>query len=272
MNDFFKPKENIELPKETQNSEPKEKKKIDTKKTVFFVLIITVFCGLSASSFHFYRQFKKASVALPAADTRDEVTKLTDEIKTFMILPEEMPTLATVTDVEQARRQPFFARAENGDKVLIYINAKKAILYRPSVKKIIEVANVSGIENLDEANTQETAPAGSEEENNAKEKTEETKAQAEPKVIKVAVYNGSNIKGYAAKLAGKIDDIENVKITKIANAKGNYEATFVADLNGQNADLCEKIAQIVGGQVGVFPEEEEMPEGADILVIGGSAL
>lgn len=46
-------------------------------------------------------------------------------------------------DPEKLRDQPFFANAQRGDKVLIYANAKKAILYNPPSNKIIEVAPVN---------------------------------------------------------------------------------------------------------------------------------
>ncbi|PIR80160.1 MAG: hypothetical protein COU25_01495, partial [Candidatus Levybacteria bacterium CG10_big_fil_rev_8_21_14_0_10_35_13] len=53
------------------------------------------------------------------------------------------PTIATITDKSQLSTQPFFNNAVDGDKVLVYANAKKAILYRPSTDKIIEVAPVN---------------------------------------------------------------------------------------------------------------------------------
>ncbi len=62
----------------------------------------------------------------------------------LIVLPEnEQPTIATVSDPSKLKDQPFFASAKIGDKVLIYTNAKKAILYSPTENKIVEVAPVN---------------------------------------------------------------------------------------------------------------------------------
>jgi len=72
-----------------------------------------------------------------------ETKELTDRIGRFMELPAgEQPTLATVTDQDKLMGQNFFAHAQNGDKLLVYVAAKKAILYRPSTGKVIEVSNL----------------------------------------------------------------------------------------------------------------------------------
>ena len=58
-----------------------------------------------------------------------------------MILPTgETPTIATVTDLAPLKNQPFFANARVGYKVIIYTNAKRAILYDPVSDKIVETA------------------------------------------------------------------------------------------------------------------------------------
>ena len=64
----------------------------------------------------------------------------------LIVLPDETPTLATVSDPSKLKDQAFFAKAKKGDQVLIYAQAKEAILYDPSINKIIEVApiNVGG--------------------------------------------------------------------------------------------------------------------------------
>jgi hypothetical protein len=94
-----------------------------------------------------------------------EITKLLDEVGKIIELPTgEMPTIATVSDVEKVKIQPFFAKAQNGDKVIIYSASKKAILYRPSEKKIIEVGLVNinnqaqQVENGNKLNTETSTP------------------------------------------------------------------------------------------------------------------
>jgi hypothetical protein len=51
--------------------------------------------------------------------------------------------VATVSDASKLQSQQFFAKAQNGDKVLIFTNAKRAVLYRPSTNKVIEYAPVN---------------------------------------------------------------------------------------------------------------------------------
>jgi|SRR3972149_6748079 len=82
------------------------------------------------------------------AQIQAEADLIVSEVGKLISLPsDETPTIATVTDIEKVKDQPFFKNAQNEDKVLIYTNAKKAILYRPSEKRIIEVGAVNIKEN-----------------------------------------------------------------------------------------------------------------------------
>ena len=91
----------------------------------------------------------------PQRVAEKEVEELVNRVGKLIVLPEgEQPTVATVSDVESLREQPFFAQAKNGDKVLIYTNARKVILYDPVKNKIVEVAPL---------NIGETVPEESEE-------------------------------------------------------------------------------------------------------------
>lgn len=73
--------------------------------------------------------------------SQEDNKKLIDQIGKLIILPtDEEPTIATVNDLSKLQGQPFFEKAQIGDKVLIYNIARKAILFRPSNNQIIELA------------------------------------------------------------------------------------------------------------------------------------
>jgi hypothetical protein len=70
----------------------------------------------------------------------DDVTSLVAAVGNQIALPtDEVPTVATVTNPQMLAGQAFFKDAKVGDRVLIYSKAGKAILYRPSEKKVIAV-------------------------------------------------------------------------------------------------------------------------------------
>jgi hypothetical protein len=110
------------------------------------ILILSVFILLLAvsgiSGFMYWQSQKKT---LGAATSQVEDSKnLISEIGQFFELPTgEDPTVATITDITKLAGQDFFKHAENGDRVLIYTNARQAILYRSRIKKIIAVAPVN---------------------------------------------------------------------------------------------------------------------------------
>ena len=68
---------------------------------------------------------------------QEEVEVLVQKVGKLMELPEGEPVIATVSDKSKLTDQPFFAKAENGDKVLIFADSSIAIIYRGSNDKII---------------------------------------------------------------------------------------------------------------------------------------
>ena len=68
---------------------------------------------------------------------QQETESLTNQVAKLIELPEGEPVIATVSDKEKLADQPFFDKAENGDKVLIFSESSMAIIYRESENKII---------------------------------------------------------------------------------------------------------------------------------------
>ena len=110
------------------------------------LLIAVVVLGsnlASAKSDNKNLQTQLASVqSNPQALVQKQSDDLIAKVGSLMKLPAgETPTVAAVSDAAAAKQQsPFFANAANGDKVLLYVKAGEAILYRPSTNKIILVA------------------------------------------------------------------------------------------------------------------------------------
>ena len=89
---------------------------------------------------YFYSQIRSLKKN-PNVAAQQEVTDLVARVSRLIVLPtDETPTVATVSDPEALKDQAFFVNAQKGDKVLIYAQAKKAILYSVTLGKIIDVA------------------------------------------------------------------------------------------------------------------------------------
>lgn len=107
---------------------------------IALVVLLVVFAGASV---YLYNQFADLK-ANPQRVAEEETAALVSKVARLIVLPEgETPTVATVSDPEKLKDQPFFAKAKVGDKVLIYANSKKAVLYDPSSDIIVEVAPVN---------------------------------------------------------------------------------------------------------------------------------
>lgn len=124
----------------------------------FSLILLTALVLLFAfTSFYFYNKSKVPTAEDLDKTSQAEVLKLVEKIGKLIVLPEgETPTVATVTDLAALKDQPFFAQAELGDKVLIYSNAKKAILYSVLLNKIIEVSPLN-VANNDTTSTTKVA-------------------------------------------------------------------------------------------------------------------
>lgn len=77
-----------------------------------------------------------------ASDMNDVAVVVRTVGRHYLLPTDETPALATVEDKAKLTSD-FLATAENGDKLLVYKDAKKVILYRPSIDRIVQVGPVS---------------------------------------------------------------------------------------------------------------------------------
>ena len=106
------------------------------------ILIALTILGIGSASYFYYQY--NALAKNPNKIAEQEVKSLVAMVGKLIVLPtDEAPTVATVADPEKLKDQPFFANAKKGHKVLIYTNARKAILYDPNANKIVEVAPIN---------------------------------------------------------------------------------------------------------------------------------
>ncbi len=205
-------------------------------KTALYAAILVI---LAAAAGYFYWQNRQnlAKLNNPNQASEQETKELTEKVGKLMDLPkDESPTIISVVDKEKVKEQAFFTSAENGDKVLVYTAAKKAILYRPASGKIIEVGPV------------DIAPTTN---------------------FKVALYSAtgdvSNLSAIESKLKESVTNLE-YPIKELAKTTTNK--ILVVDINGGKTVEAEQIAKLLGGEVSALPKGEIAPA-ADFLVISG---
>ena len=151
-----------ETEEETESSPQTPQVKLDSPKkhpTIFLVsagqikliagLMLILGFGLYLYALTLERNELRTQVSVlksdPAIVARKNTEDLIAKVSRLVELPaNESPTIADVTDVVKARAQDkFYADAQNGDKVLFYTKAGKAILYRPTTNKVITIAPIT---------------------------------------------------------------------------------------------------------------------------------
>ncbi len=224
------------------------------KQTIIGIVVIVL---ALIPSIYFYSKYQKAQQRLsnPTQFATDEAKSLVAMVSKLMNLPgEETPTVATVNDKEKLKNQPFFAKSENGDKVLIYANAKKAILYRPSINKIIDVAPV---------NIGPTASASAEPQSQASSPV----ATAN---LKFTILNGTSLVGLTKKYETELKEkVQNAEVIAKDNAVlKTYEKTLLIDVKGNHKEEATGLAKELGIQLSTLPSGEATPSGDYLIILG----
>lgn len=204
------------------------------------------------ASVYMYRQYKTAQAILtthPNANAQ-EVQSTVAAISAFMELPrDEVPQLATVSDMSKLPPIPIFASAKNGDKILIYQKHAKAIVYRPSTKKIIDVAVFSPLQ-----------------EQNVTQIPEDSRI----KKLTATIRNGTTIPHLSSAFEKELD-VKHVLVSVIdtgAASRKNIEDTMIIPMTTRAKAQVAAIAKQLDIAVASLPTGEATTS-ADILIIVG---
>ncbi len=221
---------------------------------VSFVIFVSI-----APAYFFYRRYEdtQEKISNPTLAARQDTEDMITKVAEYVELPEdEEPSIVTVSDRDKLRGHPFFSKAKNGDKVLIYSKAKKAVLYDPVEQKIVNVALI----------TSDTPTVSS--------------SLGIESATRVAIYNGTAVSGLTKIVENTLKEkVSGVDVVLRDNAnQADYVQTIVVDLTGgKKRVLAESIATTLNGIVGSLPEAEDRPVtsgaggGVEILAIVGNS-
>ncbi len=164
----------------------------------------------------------------------NSVASLVREVGRVTVLPaQETPVVSTVVD-KQHVTQAFLASAKNGDKVLLYYQAQKAIVYRPSTHQVITIGPIT------------QGPA------------------------RVFIRSGGTTSDAVQRIQATVasDASDFTAISRDDSPNPHYQSTVVVDLTGVRPDVANKLAVLLHAKVASLPAGESRPDG-DMLVIAG---
>ncbi|MBU0546315.1 LytR C-terminal domain-containing protein [Patescibacteria group bacterium] len=229
------------------------------KSLIIFALLILFLIAVAgfAWSYNGYVQTRKELALLSDPNAKEEVSKketeqLVESLKKLVVLPEdETPTVATITDAAaMAKEQPFYKDAHNGDKLLVYMQARKAYIYDPNRNILVNIGPIY----IDD---QAQAPSTS---------------TPEAKMLNVEVRNGSNTPGKGTLLAIELKKDPNITVLSASNADNkDYQGILIVDLSGgAKAGEISALADSLEAKVVSVVPSGERASSAEVLVIAGN--
>lgn len=150
MDDF---KRNIDVTKGPVSPKPESPEKKDIKRRKLIprlstVIICILLVAIAGGAYYFYTKYNETKQEVEKLSTvqgqqelsKTQTQQLLGEMRSRIVLPEgEDPVIATITDINLLKDNEFYKDAKNDDRVIVYANAKKAYIYRPSTKTIVNV-------------------------------------------------------------------------------------------------------------------------------------
>lgn len=215
------------------------KKISSTKNLVVPAVLVVIICALAAFGGVYFKKYQdlKNNPADPTQLAQAQNDKTIEEVAKLYKLPEgEEPTIFTVVDTEKLREQyPALSSAEQDDKVLLYTEAKIAIVYRPKDNKVVSVVNV-------------------------------TISQK----VAVRIVGAQALRDATKQTLSQLADV--IELKGEVDAKTAPTVTTVVDLSGKQGELAKQIsAALSGSTVGSLPAGEDVPTDVEIVIVVGNS-
>lgn len=97
-----------------------------------FVGAIVLAAAVGLGSYYFAGGFKDKN--------SDEV--VIENVGKHIVLPDEKPNITTVEQAGELAKQAFFAEVKDGDKILIFPQSARIIIFRPSENILVNVGPI----------------------------------------------------------------------------------------------------------------------------------
>lgn len=226
----------------------------NSKYVILLVVLALVVLGGGIYTFRLKKANEELMLKIPPTQAQEEadIATIVPYVSKYMVLPDEKPTIATVVDKEKLNQsQPFFKDAENGDKILVFQNSRKVLLYRNHGTGSGKIINFDVFVINPPANQQ----------------------QGNVKPLPIEIRNGSGDPTAAASVEKRLKDAAGATVqTSVSDAASNgYQGILVVDPSGKNAQSAQEVATFLKGQVGSLPRGETAEGEGLVIFVGAGA-
>ncbi len=130
---------------EKKVKKPGKKRRLPKASTIIITVLLFALAG---GGYYFYSKYSETKQEVEKLSTvqgqqelnKSQTEQLLSEMRSIIVLPAgEDPVVATITDINQLKKNEFYKDAQDGDRVIVFATAKKAYIYRPSTRTIVNV-------------------------------------------------------------------------------------------------------------------------------------
>lgn len=128
----------------SQKAKSKSWRRFLTRRLIFLSITILVLLSVLVGGAIFYYKSYTKTDAYKKKQEEKELVKTVSAVGAVLLLPSGRPAMFTIADADAlSAQQAFFRGAINGDRLLIYKEAGKAILYSPVRHLIVNVGPIT---------------------------------------------------------------------------------------------------------------------------------